>query len=159
MNFRTFQLKVYKYYIKLNPENDLMEECVFLDLIKNYKDRKDKYVVYEGRDARGNICYIGTTIQFPYSRWYYHSIHGKNLNFSILYRFENKEEMLSMEFNLIKKLKPKMNKIKDRKQNLNVSLTPEELSARIGNSEWCQCCLKRRVNKGYSFCYFCGKHN
>lgn len=30
-----------------------------------------------------------------------------------------------------------------------------ELSDRIGNNEWCQSCLKRRVNKGYSQCFFC----
>lgn len=29
------------------------------------------------------------------------------------------------------------------------------LSDRIGNNEWCQSCLKRRVNKGYSQCLFC----
>lgn len=28
-------------------------------------------------------------------------------------------------------------------------------SNRIGNEEWCQSCLKRRVNKGYSQCLFC----
>lgn len=28
-------------------------------------------------------------------------------------------------------------------------------SDRIGNSEWCQTCLKRRVNKGYTQCLFC----
>lgn len=30
-----------------------------------------------------------------------------------------------------------------------------ELSGRIGNKEWCQICLKRRVSKGYSQCLFC----
>lgn len=30
-----------------------------------------------------------------------------------------------------------------------------ELSDRIGNNEWCQSCLKRRVNNGYSQCIFC----
>ncbi|WP_273751802.1 hypothetical protein [Leuconostoc mesenteroides] len=30
-----------------------------------------------------------------------------------------------------------------------------ELSDRIGNNEWCQSCLKRRVNNGYSQCLFC----
>ncbi|MGR8809997.1 hypothetical protein [Leuconostoc citreum] len=28
-------------------------------------------------------------------------------------------------------------------------------SKRIKNNEWCQYCLKRRVNKGYSQCLFC----
>ena len=28
-------------------------------------------------------------------------------------------------------------------------------SNRVGNDEWCQSCLKRRVNKGYSQCLFC----
>lgn len=26
---------------------------------------------------------------------------------------------------------------------------------RVGNKEWCQTCLKRRVNKGYGQCLFC----
>lgn len=30
-----------------------------------------------------------------------------------------------------------------------------KLSNRIGNIQWCQSCLKRRVNKGYSQCLFC----
>lgn len=30
-----------------------------------------------------------------------------------------------------------------------------ELSDRVGNNEWCQSCLKRRVNNGYSQCLFC----
>ena len=30
-----------------------------------------------------------------------------------------------------------------------------ENSDRVGNDEWCQSCLKRRVNKGYSQCLFC----
>ncbi|KGB50931.1 hypothetical protein LH61_05435 [Leuconostoc mesenteroides P45] len=28
-------------------------------------------------------------------------------------------------------------------------------SNRVGSDEWCQSCLKRRVNKGYSQCLFC----
>lgn len=28
-------------------------------------------------------------------------------------------------------------------------------SNRVGNDEWCQSCLKRRVNKGFSQCLFC----
>lgn len=30
-----------------------------------------------------------------------------------------------------------------------------EKPKRVGNDEWCQSCLKRRVNKGYSKCLFC----
>ena len=30
-----------------------------------------------------------------------------------------------------------------------------EISNRIRNKEWCQTCLKRRVNNGYSQCLFC----
>lgn len=30
-----------------------------------------------------------------------------------------------------------------------------EQAGRIGNKEWCQICLKRRVSKGYSQCLFC----
>lgn len=29
------------------------------------------------------------------------------------------------------------------------------ISNRVGNKEWCQTCLKRRVNNGYSQCLFC----
>lgn len=30
-----------------------------------------------------------------------------------------------------------------------------KIANRVGNDEWCQSCLKRRVNKGYSQCFFC----
>lgn len=30
-----------------------------------------------------------------------------------------------------------------------------KISDRIGDIQWCQSCLKRRVNKGYSQCLFC----
>jgi hypothetical protein len=31
----------------------------------------------------------------------------------------------------------------------------KKVVTRKGDSEWCQCCLKRRVSKGYRYCYFC----
>lgn len=34
-------------------------------------------------------------------------------------------------------------------------LTTLELSKRIDDTKWCQSCLKRRVNKGYSNCMWC----
>lgn len=30
-----------------------------------------------------------------------------------------------------------------------------DTSNRVGNSQWCQSCLKRRVNKGYTQCWYC----
>lgn len=45
--------------------------------------------------------------------------------------------------------------IQQRRQNLNVKLTQEELNKRKGSSQWCQKCLKRRVNKGYTHCMRC----
>ena len=57
--------------------------------------------------------------------------------------------------NKIKILNPKFNKIKTRKQNFNKKLTLEILESRKNNSQWCQKCLKRHVNKGYKYCYYC----
>lgn len=112
------------------------------------------YTVYKGEKS-GKIVYIGTTIQKPEDRFRWHKHNGKPFNFTVLGQFDNQEDMLNFEFELIKKHKPKHNKIKHRKQNLNAKLTPEMLEARKGDSNWCQCCLKRRVNKGYKNCYWC----
>ena len=111
-------------------------------------------MVYFGY-SRGKVVYVGTTIQHPYSRWYYHSMHGKSFEFKEEFRFDNERDMLDKEYEMIQKYHPMYNKIVDRKQNLNVPLTLEELENRKGNPEWCQCCLKRRVNRGYKYCYFC----
>lgn len=113
-----------------------------------------KYTVYEGR-KNSKLVYIGTTIQNPRDRFRWHKYNGKDLDFKVLHQYDNKENMLDKEFELIEKFKPSMNKIKHRKQNLNKKLFKKELNSRIGDSEWCQSCLKRRVNRGYKKCRWC----
>lgn len=34
-------------------------------------------------------------------------------------------------------------------------ITQDQLDLRKGDTAWCQSCLKRRVNKGYSRCFYC----
>jgi hypothetical protein len=112
------------------------------------------YTVYKG-EKNGTIVYIGTTIQKPADRFRWHKANGKPLRFTVLQQFDNPDDMLTEEHRLIKKHQPHLNKITHRRQNLNVALTQEQLDSRKGDSEWCQCCLKRRVNKGYSRCMRC----
>lgn len=114
------------------------------------------YTVYKG-ERGGKIVYIGTTIQKPKDRFRWHRHNGKDLNFTVLEQFKTSEEMIDTEFALIKQHNPKLNKIKHRKQNLNVALSEDAINSRIGDDEWCQCCLKRRVNKGYKKCLWCSK--
>lgn len=114
------------------------------------------YTVYQGL-LNNTIVYIGTTIQRPENRFRWHRNNGKRLHFEVLFQYDNEADMLTKEFELIKKYSPKLNKITHRKQNLNAKLSQEELEARKGNKEWCQCCLKRRVNAGYKNCYYCSK--
>ncbi len=115
------------------------------------------FYVYKGLSQSGKLKYIGTTIQIPTERFRWHKYNGKDLVFSVIKICENQTEMLDLEYKLIRKYNPPLNKIKKRKQNYNVVLTQEELESRKGNDEWCQCCLKRRVNKGYKYCYYCLK--
>ena len=89
------------------------------------------------------------------ARWYYHKTHGKDLVFVEYKRFDNEKDMLDLEFELIQKHHPSCNTITSRRQNYNVALTAEELESRKGNPEWCQCCYRRRVNKGYTYCMYC----
>jgi len=92
------------------------------------------YTVYSG-SKKGKIVYIGTTIQKPKERFRWHKYNGKDLNFEILYQFTTEEEMLDKEFELIQQLKPWMNKIRHRKQNLNAKLTEQTIERRIGDKE------------------------
>ena len=156
MSLIKFQKELYEYYLSIDDSNNLSFN-EFIDMIVEYKNRKDKYVVYIGksRKKKNNICYVGTTIQYPLSRWFYHKTHNHNFIFEIVFRFDNEKDMLDKEFELIKKYHPSANKITNRPQNYNVELTEEELEKRKGDLEWCQCCLKRRVNKGYKYCYWC----
>ncbi|MEO6305483.1 MAG: hypothetical protein ABIP51_20135 [Bacteroidia bacterium] len=112
--------------------------------------------VYFGFDKISKILvYIGTTIQKPKDRFRWHKANGKDLDFKIYHSCLNADEMIELEFELIKKHKPLLNNITHRKQNLNQKLSTEDLNKRKGNSEWCQSCLKRRVNKNYKFCNHC----
>lgn len=112
------------------------------------------FSVYKGM-INNQIVYIGTTIQVPEERFRWHKYNGKDFAFEVIKQFDNETDMLNLEFELIKKHNPRYNKIKHRKQNLNVVLTSEILESRKGDVIWCQCCLKRHVNKGYKYCYFC----
>ena len=112
------------------------------------------YTVYKG-EVNNNIVYIGTTIQKPSDRFRWHKHNGKHFTFTVLHQFDNSEQMLEKEYDLIKLHDPKYNKIKHRKQNLNKKLSNDDLDKRKGDKNWCQSCLKRRVNKGYKFCRWC----
>lgn len=116
-------------------------------------DQPGKFNVYVGREA-GAIVYVGTTIQKPSDRFRWHKNNGKDFSFEVIKQCDTEQEMLDMEFDLIKLHKPKYNQITHRKQNLNRRLD-QLLDSRKGSHEWCQGCLKRRVNKGYSRCYYC----
>jgi hypothetical protein len=154
MKWSDYQKGLYGYYKKRVDTPKDYES--FLQEVKDYTRRKDKYIVYFGY-ANGKVVYVGTTIQHPYSRWYYHSTHGKPFEFKEEFRFDNEQDMLNKEYEMIQKYHPRHNKIVSRKQNFNVELTQEELDSRMDNPEWCQCCLKRRVNRGYRYCYYCSK--
>lgn len=110
------------------------------------------FTVYKG-EQNGKIVYIGTTIQEPAARFRWHKANGKPFQFTVLRQFGSAEEMLAEERRLIELYKPKHNK--RLKQNLNVRLSHEQLEARKGDADWCQCCLRRRVNKGYQSCWYC----
>jgi len=113
-----------------------------------------EHVVYKG-EQDGEIVYIGTTIQQPEARFRWHKANGKPFNFTVVARFDNAQQMLAHEHFLIQKHKPKFNKITHRQQNLNRKLSPEQIDERVGLAGWCQTCLRRRVNPGYSACRFC----
>lgn len=157
MDWKDFQNGLYEYYCS-RTENPKSKED-FLKDVKNYKDRKDKYLVYVGYSKKDKnkerIIYVGTTIQYPVSRWYYHSTHGNDLVFEEFCRFDNSQEMLDKEYELIQKYHPSCNKITKRKQNFNQVLTPEVLESRKGDTEWCQMCLRRHVRPGYKYCWYC----
>ena len=115
---------------------------------------KKGFTVYKGY-SDDVLVYVGTTTQKPKDRFRWHKHNGKDLKFEIVEQFGNEKDMLDLEFKLITELKPKLNKITHRKQNLNRKLTQEELDARVGDKTWCQSCLKRRVNAGYTKCMRC----
>ena len=115
--------------------------------------RRD-HVVYKG-ELKGQIVYIGTTIQKPEDRFRWHKANGKPVKFTVLAHFDTAQAMLDEEFRLIQLHKPKYNKIVHRQQNLNAKLSSEQVAERVGLTGWCQSCLKRRVNVGYTVCRYC----
>lgn len=116
----------------------------------------ETFSVYVGRrKANGPIVYVGTTTQKPERRFSWHRSNGKNLKFSVVAQCKTAEEMLELERSLIEKHKPELNR--RLKQNLNVMLTNDQLEARKGSAEWCQSCLRRRVNPGYTNCFYCSR--
>lgn len=115
------------------------------------------YSVYTGSKG-GRVVYVGTTIQKPSDRFRWHKANGKRLNFEVIATFTDADQMLAEEFRLIQLHRPSMNKITKRKQNFNVQLSAEQLEARRGDKQWCQGCLRRHVNAGYTYCMYCGKH-
>ena len=130
---------------------DLIKICEVGDI------KSGGFYVYKGLSKEGNhkLKYIGTTIQIPSDRFRWHKSNGKDLLFEIIAICSNQTEMLDLEYRLIKKYNPPLNKIKSRRQNFNVVLSDEELENRIGKAGWCQRCLKRHVNRGYKYCYYC----
>lgn len=124
------------------------------DTAKVVNKNAKKFTVYKG-SLGGVLVYIGTTIQKPADRFRWHKANQKNFNFEVIEQFDNAQDMLDLEFELIKKHNPKFNKITHRKQNLNVKLTQDVLDARVDDKQWCQSCLKRRVNTGYVKCSRC----
>ncbi len=112
--------------------------------------------VYVGKNSRGKIVYVGTTIQDdPRKRFYRHKQNGKKCKFKVLKDCPTVEEMLQEEFRLIKELNPKLNKRVNAPQNHNRKLSQEELQSRVGQPEWCQVCLKRHIRAGRKTCSHC----
>ena len=111
------------------------------------------YKVYYGFDGLGNIVYIGSTVQSMDDRARWHKANGKDLRFKVVKTFDTAEEMIAYESAKIKQHQPKLNRRKV--VGFNRKLTPEQLQSRVGNNEWCQSCLKRRVNAGYNKCFYC----
>lgn len=113
-----------------------------------------KTTVYKGL-SNGNIVHIGITTQCPSNRFRTHEKRHLIDEFVIITQFDSTEDVLDLERELILKYKPKYSK--RIKQNDNRKLSKEELQGRKGSSEWCQSCLKRRINKGYHKCKWCSK--
>lgn len=117
--------------------------------------------IYLGFDKKtSELVYVGTTMQKPSDRFRWHRHNGKDLIFKVYRDFNTYHNsvdlMLDEEVKLIEKYSPKLNK-KTKRHNDNRKLNKKDLAKRKGEKCWCQSCLKRRVNSGYSHCYFCSK--
>lgn len=113
-----------------------------------------KTAVYKGL-TNGKIVHIGITTQKPNDRFRTHEKRNLIDEFIVIEYFENTEDALKLEKELILKYKPKYSK--KIKQNDNRKLSNEELEKRKDSNEWCQSCLKRKTNKGYKKCLWCSK--
>ena len=105
---------------------DLVKICEISDITKK------GFYVYKGlsKEGKNKLKYIGTTIQIPSERFRWHKYNGKDLLFEIIAICSNQTEMLDLEYKLIKKYNPPLNKIKSRRQNFNVALSTEDLENR-----------------------------
>lgn len=112
--------------------------------------------VYKGfSKTTHKLLYVGTTMQKPSDRFRWHRHNGKDFDFRVVEFFgDDVGAMLDYEVQLIKELKPPMNK-KTKRHNDNRRLSKASVEARKGDCEWCQSCLKRRVNAGYNKCRWC----
>lgn len=108
--------------------------------------------VYKGMNGN-EIVHIGITTQDPKVRFRTHEKRKLIERFEVITLFEEVEDALALEKELILKYKPKYSK--RIKQNDNRPKSKAEIEARKGDSTWCQSCLKRRVNKGYRVCCYC----
>lgn len=113
-----------------------------------------KTTVYKGI-TNGAIVHVGITTQDPKVRFRTHEKRKLIDTFEVIAEFEDVADALRVERELIEQYKPKYSK--RLKQNDNRKLAAASIKDRKGNKEWCQKCLRRRVNKGYKKCMWCSK--
>lgn len=113
-----------------------------------------KTTVYKGI-SNGEIVHIGITTQDPKVHFRTHEKRKLIERFEVIGEFEDVADALLLERKLIEEYNPKYSK--RLKQNDNRKLAAAQVKGRIGDNEWCQKCLKRRVNKGYKTCFYCSK--
>lgn len=110
------------------------------------------YSVYVGK-WKGDIVYVGITMQVPKRRFQWHKSNGKDLDFEVIESGLDKSAAEERESELIALHSPTLNR---RGMTLPAShLTESELKARKGNDWWCQKCLRRHVNAGFKVCGWC----
>lgn len=113
-----------------------------------------KTTVYKGI-TNGEIVHIGITTQDPKVRFRTHEKRKLIERFEVIEKFEDVADALLLERKLIEEYNPKYSK--RLKQNDNRKLAASTVNERVGEKEWCQKCLKRRVNRGYKICFYCSK--
>lgn len=115
------------------------------------------YSVYIGRDHAKNVAYVGITMQKPERRFSWHRSNGKLLAFEVVASGLSLEAAAKQELVLIEAYGPAMNK-RGNPYGMKLPaslLSKEEKERRRSDPRWCSCCLRRRVNKGYSVCLRC----